>query len=379
MKIFRHIALILTALLIASCAIDEMWDGVNEGEEVVMTFSPEFEDFESVTKAIGDGTQVDRLLVHVYEADGNSLDLVEERECERKDWGKVSFTFFYGKTYKVYFWAYNKSKNAYTLAEGGLKEGVVVNYPQDTDALDFDALEYLDAFYAVETVEFTKGFDKTRSVVLTRPFAQVNLVADKAELLTANASKVEFRITVADQLVLDAASVTPTTEKTFTFTSSDNFQSSDVFDGNNVWLGTTYLFVPSTGKLNGALTLYDADGNILKGPSAIGIPVEKNKRINLVFSGIQPSTPAWDDDKVVIPEPSDGWIHISTPEQLAALLLAGTTAETKVHICNDIDMSGMPEELWSDIAVSSFASLTIDGGKYEGHVVGGTSVGGAAI
>ena len=53
----------------ASCTFDEMWSGdaVLEGEEVVMTFAPSFQDFESVTKTIGDASQVDQLLVHVYE------------------------------------------------------------------------------------------------------------------------------------------------------------------------------------------------------------------------------------------------------------------------------------------------------------------------
>lgn len=51
----------------ASCTFDEMWSGdaVLEGEEVVMTFAPSFQDFESVTKTIGDASQVDQLLVHV--------------------------------------------------------------------------------------------------------------------------------------------------------------------------------------------------------------------------------------------------------------------------------------------------------------------------
>ena len=69
MKLFRDIILILVTFILASCALDEGWRGLDytEGEEVVMTFRPKLEDFESVTKAIGDGSQVDQLLVHVYE------------------------------------------------------------------------------------------------------------------------------------------------------------------------------------------------------------------------------------------------------------------------------------------------------------------------
>ena len=69
MKFFRYILVVITTFLLASCAIDEVWDGENhnQGEEVVMTFNPSFIDYSATTKAIGDGTQVNSLLVHVYE------------------------------------------------------------------------------------------------------------------------------------------------------------------------------------------------------------------------------------------------------------------------------------------------------------------------
>ena len=99
MKKFRHIILALTALILASCAVDEFWDGSDytEGEEVVMTFKPRFEDFESVTKAIGDGSQVNHLLVHVYE---EGSDQPEEKiytitNCQVQ--GEVKIPFYYGK------------------------------------------------------------------------------------------------------------------------------------------------------------------------------------------------------------------------------------------------------------------------------------------
>lgn len=369
MKTFKHIVLAFTALLlVASCAIDEMWEGVDtQDEEKVLTFRPKFEDFESVTKAIGKGEKVDKLLVQVY-ADGvNSPEF--SQEYNKADWNNIKITFFYGKTYKVYFWAYAKSQDAYEIAEGGLRNGVTVKYPEKTDALDYDALEYLDAFYAVETINLSDNIPDNTSPSLTRPFAQVNLVADKTELETAKATKVEFKIKVAAQFDPDGSPSDATLEKTFTFTSNDNFKSNEVFDGNNVYLGTTYLFVPSSGKLQATLSLYDSEDNILKGPSAIEIPVEKNKRTNLVFSGIQPAVPEWDENEVKIPEATDDWIHITRPEQLAALLLAGTSSETKVHLCNDIDMSGMPEGLRAQIAGKSFANLILDGGKYDGHVM----------
>ena len=227
MKKFRHIILALTALILASCAVDEFWEGMDhaEGEEVVMTFKPRFEDFESVTKAIGDGKKVDKLLVHVYEKGSDQFEENTYKITERKIQGDVKIPFFYGKDYEVYFWAYKSEENSpYTISDTGLKGGVSVNYP--TGALAFDALESLDAFYAKADVNITKG--STMKVELTRPFAQVNLVADEEELLKAQASQVKFTINVAKTFNLTSPTVEEPTEEqtfTFTFTSADNFQS----------------------------------------------------------------------------------------------------------------------------------------------------------
>ena len=370
MKIFRHIALVLTALLIASCAIDEMWDGVHdaEGEEVVMTFKPKFEDFESVTKAIGDGTKVDNLLVQVYADGAESPEF--SQEYNKGAWNNIKIPFFYGKTYKVYFWAYAKSQDAYEIAEGGLKNGVTVKYPENTDALDYDALEYLDAFYAVETINLSDDIADNTKPSLTRPFAQVNLVADKAELETAEATKVEFTIDAADSFVPGGEALSSQT-RTFTFKDENFFKNNEEISEGKVYLGTTYLFVPSSGSLEAKVTLYDSMGNKLKGPSSVTIPLASNQRTNLVFTGVEP---AWDDDAMDVPAASDGWIHIETPEQMAAFLLEGQAEGAKVHVCLDINMGGLPQKYHEAIAARTFTDLTLYGGALEsGNPVGGGS------
>lgn len=370
MKIFRHIALVLTALLIASCAVDEMWDGVRdaEGEEVVMTFKPKFEDFESVTKAIGDGSKVDKLLVQVYAEGAESLEF--SQEYNKGAWNNIKIPFFYGKTYNVYFWAYAKSQDAYEIAEGGLKNGVTVNYPENTDALGHDALEYLDAFYAVETINLSDDIADNTKPSLTRPFAQVNLVADKAELETAKATKVEFTIDAADAFVPGGEALS-SQSRTFTFKDENFFKDNEEISEGKAYLGTTYLFVPSSGSLEAKVTLYDSMGNKLKGPSTVTIPLASNQRTNLVFTGVEP---AWDDDAMDVPAASDGWIHIETPEQMAAFLLEGLAEGAKVHVCLDINMGGLPQKYHEAIAARTFTDLTLYGGALEsGNPVGGGS------
>ena len=322
-----------------------------------MTFRPKFEDFEAVTKAIGDGSQVDQLLVHIYE---EGSDQFEEKtyvitSCQVQQ--EVKIPFFYGKKYKVYFWAYKSGNDSpYTVSNIGLKGGVSVNYPDGE--LGFNALESLDAFYAVSDVDLSNG--RTMDINLTRPFAQVNLVADKTELLKAQASKVEFTIYVAKTFNLASQKVEGTTgEQTFTFTSADNFQTTEEINGN-VYLGTTYLFVPSSGKVTGKVKLYAGD-NVLKSAENIEIPLVGNKRTNLVFSGFQISVPEWDSSKETVPGESNDWITITEPEQLAALLMAGTTESIQVKIGSTLNMEKMPQDVKNKIVGKSFSSLTLDG------------------
>jgi hypothetical protein len=115
MKKLKYIALGLSALLLASCAMEEMFDGFGpqEGEEVVMTFKPKFEDFESVTKAIGDASKINTLLVHVYEKDRNDYTLIsyEFGVQDRTVTEDINIPFYYGKEYEVYFWAYNSNSS----------------------------------------------------------------------------------------------------------------------------------------------------------------------------------------------------------------------------------------------------------------------------
>ena len=363
MKLFRNIILTLSAFILASCAVDEMWHGVNstDSKEVVMTFTPRFDDFEAATKAIGDGTQVNTLLVHVYDGESNTPFEHTYNIYNREVEDGVSIPFFYGKEYKVYFFAYKAGEGtAYEISDTGLKGGVTVTYP--TDNLDYNSLETLDAFYSVETVNLSENVET--SVTLTRPFAQVNLAADKAQLQAAKATKVEIAVKAATSYDFINGAIAEPSDITFTFEAADYFQNSDLISEGTVFLGTTYLFVPTGDSIAATVTLSDEEGNVLKGPSPVEIPLASNSRTNLVFTGVEPAGPSWDDNEVKVPvADADGWIHITRPEQLAAFLLNTTSDGAKVIIDEDIDMSETPEDVASALAVAtkSVKSLTLNG------------------
>lgn len=371
MKTFKHIALAFTALLlVTSCAIDEMWEGMDtQDEEKVLTFKPKFEDFEAVTKAIGDGSNVDKLLVHVYEYEGDNLKSYEFDIRDRAVIEDVSIPFFYGKKYKVYFWAYSSSNDAYTIADGGLKYGVTVNYPESTAQLTYESLEYLDAFYSVKDIDLSNTNKDVADVKLTRPFAQVNLAANSQQLKDANATAVSFKIKVASKYI-PGGEVLESVEYTFTFSCDNNFQGNAPIDeSGNLYLGTMYIPVSGDNKITAEVTLTDKMGNKLKYSSDVEIPLVSNNRTNLVFEGVKP---AWNDDKCndlsdVPSDVVDDWIHITTPEELAALLIFGGSDGAQYHICNDLDLTGMPSTTKEKInGTVAFNNITVDAFKTAG-------------
>ena len=345
MKVFKHIALVFSVLLlVSSCAIDEIWQGVDtQDEEKVLTFKPRFYDFEAATKAIGDGSKVDKLLVHVYEGtDFKAYEFdIESKEVKEE----VKIPFFHGKDYKVYFWAYSSDNDAYEIGESGLKGGVTVNYPDDTQTLTYESLEYLDAFYSVKDINLSDPGKDVTEVKLTRPFAQVNLAADAQQLKDAGATAVSFNIVVATEYI-PGGEVLESKEYTFTFSCDNNFQQNDKIDEKgNLYLGTMYI--PVSGEaVTAEVTLTDKLGNKLKYSSSVEIPLVSNNRTNLIFEGIKP---AWNDENcdeasdVPSTVGDDGWIHITTPEELAALLIFGAEG-AQYHICNDLDLTGMSAE-----------------------------------
>lgn len=397
MKTFHYIALALTALLlVTSCAIDEMWSDVEpEDEQKVLTFKPKFEDFETVTKAIGDGSKVDKLLVQVYEENGeNGETLVFSEDYSRDDWNKVQIAFYYGKTYKVYFWAYDSyapfTAYNYTFIndEIQLNKPIKINYPQND--LAYNTLESLDAFYSVQTVNLSASDKKENTVKLTRPFAQVNLGALAEDFYDAQVSEAVFKVkdipsvfTLSDSGVNADDNSETITSPSFSFTDFDldDNESKITFENEDYrYIGTTYILVPSlTDKVTVDVAIYGQDPNSPMKEATVELTVGSNKRTNLIFKEIAPS---WNDsladssEDVPSTETEDGWIHITKPEELAALLIYGGTEGKKYHICANLDMSGMPQTTASQIglAESGYRKLTIDAGKYNGDKVTGSYI-----
>lgn len=155
--------------LLVSCSEDIRPDASGEMTDVFFNLNVEGETAE--VRAISDGTGVDQLMWAVFSETG---DLVHPKSVKNNVTDLLSanghsmyVTLAKGKTYKVAFWAQNSACEAYTVSDD-MK--VTVNY----EGVNND--ESRDAFF-VTSEPFTVDGSSSVSVVLRRPFAQVNVGA----------------------------------------------------------------------------------------------------------------------------------------------------------------------------------------------------------
>ena len=155
----------------------------DDGAAIEATF--EVSSADVVTKAISDGSKVDKLFFFLYDKNGKLLfntDTdqtsnaypVEMTELAAQSWS-VKVRLIKGMTYKVAFWAQKTmdgTVNPFSFDTDG--EAITVDYAKMTMNSD-----NWDAFWAAKTVEVTGPV--TEVVKLYRPFAQLNVGAPAAD------------------------------------------------------------------------------------------------------------------------------------------------------------------------------------------------------
>ena len=156
-------------LLLAACSTELRPDA--SGQMGGVTFCLNVEGESAQVRSISDGTGADQLmwaifsetgeLVHAKSVKNNVTDLLSANGHS------MYVTLAKGKTYKAVFWAQNSNCEAYTVSDD-MK--VSINY----EGVNND--ESRDAFF-VASEPFTVDGSTNVSVVLKRPFAQVNVGA----------------------------------------------------------------------------------------------------------------------------------------------------------------------------------------------------------
>ena len=165
-----------------SCSQDELFNEPSNDDFVNATFTIATADGMG-TRAVGDGTTVDKVACAVYDADK-----VELKDLYRiEDIAGKTATYYVrlakGQDYRIAFFAYNEAAKAYDVTD---LKNIVVNDGQKSNVEGRDAFT---AYYDVKPGETMNAINET--VILKRPFAQLNLGIDDIELADAKKAGVE--------------------------------------------------------------------------------------------------------------------------------------------------------------------------------------------
>ena len=166
--VFYILLFVVIAIFSVSCAERDIVPS-SAVRDVELVFMLET-DGNGATRAISDGNSVDELVYTIFANDGTIVvkNAVKRNVAALLDGGilKMNVSLVEGQSYKAFFWAYNSECDAYTLTED-MK--LIVDY---SGAGNDDKR---DAFYGLSDSFVVDG--SVKSVVLKRPFAQINAVA----------------------------------------------------------------------------------------------------------------------------------------------------------------------------------------------------------
>ena len=286
MKKYLFSALALTGMLFMNSCSDDLVPEPSTGDYVNATFT--ISTTEGLgTRAVGDGTTVDKVACAVFDENGVEMPNLRETLNISRKHAVYHVRLAKGQAYRVAFFAYNEAANAYDVTD---MKDIKVNPGQLSN------LEGRDAFTNNIDVSAQQTLNEiATSVNLYRPFAQLNLgIDDTEETNAANAGivvdKTQVKVTGVYTAfsAYDNAVVGSTSDVTFAM----NTIPTDVLtvEGQSYnYLAMNYLLV---GDLNAEKSLTDvefvwetADGKTNNPAySFVNIPVQRNYRTNIVGS-----------------------------------------------------------------------------------------------
>ena len=166
--VFDILLTVVIAIVSVSCSERDNLS-LNSAREVELLFALDTENG-NMTRATSDGNSVDKLIYAVFAEDGTLVvrNAVIKDVNSLLNGGTFSMTVSLadGQRYRAVFWAQNGECDAYALTED-------MKLTVDYSGIGND--DRRDAFYGVSELFEVDG--KVKSVILRRPFAQINAVA----------------------------------------------------------------------------------------------------------------------------------------------------------------------------------------------------------
>lgn len=289
-NIFLGMLTMVGMFFATSCSQDELFNESTNGDFVNATFTIGTADGIG-TRAVGDGTTVDKVACAVYDADGDELkDLYKVEEVVGKT-ATYNVRLAKGQNYRIAFFAYNEAAGAYDVTD---LKNIVVNDGQLSNVEGRDAFT---AYYDVVTGKSMNAINET--VTLKRPFAQLNLGIDAVELEDAKKAGIEVaesKIVVSnvykafsafDNAVVEGAE---TSEMTFELNAIPTEALKVTVNGEERfynYLALNYLLVGDNGSeksLTDVEFIWKGKDGETNDPTTtfLNIPVQRNYRTNII-------------------------------------------------------------------------------------------------
>lgn len=273
------------AMLVTSCSTDELGSEGILDNEAQISFNLGV-DNALLTRAISDGTSVNKLVYRVLDKDGNVISGFSQVAKAATFPLQETLTLAKGQSYKIAFWAQN-ANGAYTVSED-MKQ-VTANYANAANNN-----ENSDAFY--KTIDLKVTGNAAMSVELTRPLAQINVGVPAADWdaavksgVTVAQSKAEIK-SVPNQLNLIDGTVSGSADVTYNLAAipAENLQAD--LDGNGEKESYKYLsmgyFLAGAEKATLTSAAFEfkpeAGESIVLNEGLNNIPVQRNYRTNII-------------------------------------------------------------------------------------------------
>ncbi len=283
-----YLLALVTVFTLASCQQDKLIEGSAPGDSTFVdaTFSiaigPQ-------TKAISDGTTVDKLYAGIYEVSGATYTWVADNADAPVAISSKAATVTFngkielGKSYKVVFWA-QKQGAPYAIdwaKSATTGPAVTVTATGGANA------EARDAFFGVyETGTVTGSIDLTGSPVsLKRPFAQVNVLVPNANIADLSAAVTSSMTVAQAPTVLNLATRVTKDPADWTFCTAEIAETAfGNYASTHRYVAMNYVLVDQVAT--GAR--YDVTFSVTCGSQSVAdkalanIPLKPNGRTNIV-------------------------------------------------------------------------------------------------
>lgn len=280
---FRSLVAVAVLFGAASCTTEDLsTSAVGGGESVELTITANLAQIG--TRTLGDGTQVNRVYLGVYENGGGFLDeLTQDGGYAVDAAGKATIpvVLLKNKKYDLVFWAQNDEVGNTCYTVDWTNRKLSVNYTNVESQV-----EKRDAFFLVQN-GFEAGKDET-TFKLNRPFAQLNagLSAEEVTNVTNNGvvvadiqSKVTVEVAKTMSFAENTGAVSDIESITFAMAAKPT-ESLSATNGTYNWLSMNYLLVNDYKLVNVAYEFLEG-GTTYKRNYA-SVPVQRNYRTNII-------------------------------------------------------------------------------------------------